>query len=85
MSDNIRECLLQIVQMLTEQPDDVKIDAVEGQPNTFRIRANPKDLGDIIGKQGKTVESLRVLAAAMGVKLGARIALIVDDTAEPES
>ena len=43
----------------------------------FELRVHPSDLGKIIGRQGRTVESIRTILRAAGVKLEKRVTLEV--------
>jgi predicted RNA-binding protein YlqC (UPF0109 family) len=68
--EEIHQRLLKTVQLIADHPEDVPIESVTFEERTtFRIRANPGDVGKVIGRQGRTSQSLRVLAGAMGKKL----------------
>lgn len=59
----------QIVERLVDIPKDVSIK--EGLQNgiiKLSIKVNKNDVGKIIGKHGKTIESLRILIKAISVK-----------------
>jgi predicted RNA-binding protein YlqC (UPF0109 family) len=60
--------------------DDVGVEAVPGDQRTaFLIRVNPGDVGKVIGRQGRTSQSLRVLAGAMGMKLRQQFTVEVEE------
>jgi hypothetical protein len=68
---DIQQLLLQMVQLIVDHPEDIAIQAVredEDRTTTFQIRADPRDVGMIIGRQARNVHSLRILAGAMGMK-----------------
>jgi len=78
--EEVRDWLLKTVQLVVDSPDEVVVEAVTGdQRTTFRIRANPGDVGKVIGRQGRTSQSLRVLAGAMGKKFTWRFLIEIDE------
>ena len=83
---DIQQLLLQIVQLIVDHPEDVAIQAVdedEDRITTFQIRANPRDVGMIIGRQARNAHSLRILAGAIGMKFQWRYLIdIVEDTGQ---
>jgi hypothetical protein len=57
-------------------PSDVHVRAIEGEQITvFELRVHPSDLGKVIGRQGRTVEAIRTILRAAGMKLRKRITL----------
>jgi predicted RNA-binding protein YlqC (UPF0109 family) len=84
--EKIRLWLLNTVQLIADHQKDVRIEAVNVEERTtFRIKANPGDVGKVIGRQGRTSQSLRVLAGAMGKKLNWHFVVEIDESATPES
>jgi predicted RNA-binding protein YlqC (UPF0109 family) len=72
MQDNeqVHNWLLKTIQLVVDCPEDVVIETELGDKRTtFRIKANPGDIGKVIGKQGRTSQSLRVIVRAMARKL----------------
>jgi predicted RNA-binding protein YlqC (UPF0109 family) len=68
--EDVQEWLLQTVRLIVDHPDEVMVEAKRGGDYTmFQIRLNPSDVGKVIGKQGRTSQSVRVLAGAMGKKI----------------
>ena len=37
------------------------------------LRVHPSDLGNVIGRQGRMAESIRIILGAMGMKLRKRV------------
>ena len=74
----IYKLLLKIVGVLVDRPEVVVIET-QDQRTTFRIRANPADVGKVIGRQGRTSQSLRVLAGTMGKKLNWRFVVEIEE------
>ena len=82
MPDHEKIChwLLNTVQLVVDNPDDVAVEIVLGDQRTiFRIRVNPGDIGKVIGKQGRTSQSLRTLIGAIGMKARCRFILEIDE------
>jgi predicted RNA-binding protein YlqC (UPF0109 family) len=68
--ENISDLVLRTVQLIVDYPDEVAVEAVHGDIcTTFRIRVNSADVGKVIGRQGRTAESLRILAGGMATIL----------------
>lgn len=78
--DNIDELLSSCVTALVDNKDDVVVDVRrDGDSNEegkdviiAEIRVNKDDVGKVIGRQGRTIKSLRTLARALGSKHGVR-------------
>jgi predicted RNA-binding protein YlqC (UPF0109 family) len=78
--EEVREWLLKTVQLIVDHPEDVRIEAATAEDRTaFRIKANPGDVGKVIGRQGRTSQSLRVLAGAMGKKFQWRFIVEIEE------
>lgn len=78
--DEVREWLLRTIRLVVDDPEKVAIDAIPGEERTtFRIMVSASDRGKVIGRQGRTSQSLRVLAGAMGKKLKWRFVIEIDE------
>jgi uncharacterized protein len=68
--DAAEELMTQIARALVDHPDDVLVEAVEGEEGdevtVLEMRVAPDDVGKVIGKQGRTVRSMRTILAAVG-------------------
>jgi hypothetical protein len=72
----MRDLVEQIAKVLVDNPDEVKVHAIEGEQVTvLELRVSPDDLGKVIGKQGRTARSIRTILNAAGVKLQKRYTL----------
>ena len=69
------------VKGLVDHPEEVTVTPVEsGGATVYEMRMNPRDVGKVIGKQGKTINTLRALLQAGAAKKGHRCSLeIVED------
>ncbi|MEE9240977.1 MAG: KH domain-containing protein [bacterium] len=66
----MKELIETIAKSLVDNPDQVSVEVVEGnQMTVLELRVNSEDLGKIIGKQGRTVRSLRTIVSAAGMKM----------------
>ncbi len=60
----MQAALGQIARALVAHPDQVEVRVVDGRRATrFEIRCAPEDRGQVIGKEGMTIRSLRILSA----------------------
>jgi predicted RNA-binding protein YlqC (UPF0109 family) len=72
----MRELIEQIAKSLVDNPDEVKVNAVEGEQVTvLEVRVAPSDLGKVIGRQGRTARALRTILGAAGMKMRKRFTL----------
>lgn len=65
-----------IAQALVDFPDDVSVSEVEGQHTTvLELQVAKKDMGKIIGRQGRTAQAIRTILSAASGKSGKRFVL----------
>jgi uncharacterized protein len=87
---DVRELIEQVVKSIVDTPDAVTVSA-KGQPSPsslqLEIQVDPKDIGKVIGKQGRTIRSLRTLAEAAGVvqNLRCSLELLEEEDLKPEA
>lgn len=58
-----------VAEQLVDHPDDVRVTPVEENDNlTLEVRTHPDDVGQVIGRRGRTAKALRTVikAAAEG-------------------
>lgn len=75
----MKEFVEYLVKNLVDRPDSVEIACLEGEKGLLvEIRASREDLPKIIGRQGKTIKSLRTLVMVAAARLGrhARVEII---------
>jgi predicted RNA-binding protein YlqC (UPF0109 family) len=66
----MKELVEAIVKALVDNPDQVEVRPVESEQSTvLELRVHPSDLGKVIGKQGRTARSIRIILGAAGMKL----------------
>ena len=72
----MKELVKYIATALVDNPDEVSVNEVEGeQTSVIELRVAKGDLGKIIGKHGKTAQSIRTILSAASAKLGKRAVL----------
>jgi predicted RNA-binding protein YlqC (UPF0109 family) len=72
----MKELIEQIAKSLVDSPDQVSVNAIEGEQTTvLELRVAQTDLGKVIGKQGRTARSIRTILSAGGMKLKKRFTL----------
>lgn len=74
----MKELVTYIVKSLVEFPDQVSIQEVEGEKGTlFELRVADSDIGKVIGKHGRTINSIRSILAAASARKGEYYNLVV--------
>jgi uncharacterized protein len=70
-----------VVKALVDFPDQVDIREVAGDRMVvYELRLNKSDIGKVIGKQGRTIQSLRTLVNSASAKQGKRAVVeIIED------
>lgn len=65
-----------IARAMAEHPNDVVVTEVAGQQTTIlELRCHPKDVGRLIGRNGKTIAALRTLVSNYAAQKGCRTVL----------
>lgn len=65
-----------IAKALVDNPEVVKVTEIEGEKTTvFELKVDSKDIGKVIGREGKTARAMRTIVGAAGTKLGKRCVL----------
>ena len=72
-----------IVKHLVTDPDAVAVEKTEQDGRIiYRLRVGDGDLGQVIGKEGRTARSLRILLIAAAARSGERAGLEIVDPAK---
>ena len=80
---DMRTLVLEITRALVDEPEAVQVDVSQDSGSTvLRLRVSPRDLGKVIGKQGRTARSLRTILGAASMKLKHRFALDIVEVDE---
>ncbi|MCS7053586.1 MAG: KH domain-containing protein [Ignavibacterium sp.] len=70
-----------IAKHLVDNPDGVVVEekSVEEKKIVLSLKVKPEDVGKVIGKQGKTAQSMRTLLTAIAAKEGKRAILEIQE------
>ncbi len=72
----MRELLLSIVKELVDHPENVEVHEVKGERTTvLELKVHSDDIGKVIGRKGRIINSLRVIIKSAAVKDGKIITL----------
>ena len=72
----IRDLVEYIVKALADEPDAVVLSEIEGEASiVLELRVAPGDMGRMIGREGRTINSMRSLARVLGAKNGKKVTL----------
>jgi predicted RNA-binding protein YlqC (UPF0109 family) len=72
----VKQLIEDIAKALVDIPEEVTVKEVLGEQVTvLELRVAPRDLGKVIGKQGRTARSIRTILGAAGMKLNRRFTL----------
>ncbi len=76
----MKELIATIARALVDEPDGVDVREIEeGNHSVVELRVADGDVGKIIGKDGKTAQSIRMLLSAAAQKAGRRVHLDIID------
>ncbi|TLY31784.1 MAG: KH domain-containing protein [Nitrospirae bacterium] len=74
--DELKALIEHMAKALVDKPDAVSVQETDGEKTTIiELRVAQDDLGKVIGKQGRTAQSMRTILNAAGTKLGKRCVL----------
>jgi predicted RNA-binding protein YlqC (UPF0109 family) len=84
---DMKTLIFEIARALVDDPDTISVEAIEDQGSTvLRLRVSQKDVGKVIGKQGRTARSLRTILGAASMKMHHRFSLdILEHGERPRS
>ncbi len=75
----MKDLLEYIVKSLVDDPTQVQVGEVQsGHTLILRVRVAPEDMGRVIGKSGRVVNSIRALLRLAAAREGQRVELEID-------
>ena len=84
-TSNLKDLVVLMAKFLVDHPDEVEVTEVEGEQTTvLGLKVAKNDLGKIIGKKGRTAQSLRTILNAASTKLQKRTVLDIKDDRPPQ-
>jgi uncharacterized protein len=76
----LKELISTIAQALVDDPDGVEVREIDDDQNSLiELRVAKGDVGKVIGKEGRTAQSMRTILTAASTKLGRRAHLDIVD------
>jgi len=76
----LKELIRAIAVELVDHPDEVTVTEIAGEHNSVvELRVAKNDIGKVIGKEGRTAQSMRTLLTALATKAGRRAHLDIVD------
>jgi uncharacterized protein len=76
----VRDAIETIARALADSPQRVSVTETERQGTTLiEVSAASPDVGKLIGRQGRTIQAMRTIAAIAGERLGKKVSLEVLD------
>ena len=77
----MKELIEYIVKSIVDFPEDVNVTQIDGESTiVFELRVRQDDVGKVIGKKGRTINSIRTIVNATAAKSNMRAMLeIVED------
>jgi uncharacterized protein len=76
----LKELIHAIAVELVDHPDQVEVTEIPGDNNSvIELRVAKEDIGKVIGKEGRTAQSMRTILSAVSQKLGRRAHLDIVD------
>jgi hypothetical protein len=66
IAEMLQEFIANTVKLMVDRPDDINVDVSISTKNVIvQIQVHKSDCGKIIGKKGRTIESLKIISAAV--------------------
>ena len=76
----LKELIATIAQALVDDPASVEVTEIEGDHNSLiELKVAKGDIGKVIGKDGRTAQSMRTILTAASIKIGRRAHLDIVD------
>ena len=76
----LKELIRAIAIELVDHPDQVEVTEIAGEHNSLiELRVAKEDIGKVIGKDGRTAQSMRTILTAVSTKIGRRAHLDIVD------
>jgi predicted RNA-binding protein YlqC (UPF0109 family) len=76
----VRELVELMARALVDDPEGVEVLEITGERETVvKLSVAPADLGKVIGRQGRTANSIRTILAAAGSRVRKRVVLEIVD------
>ena len=72
----MKELITLIAKALVDKPEEVEVKEIQGSQTTvIELKVAKEDLGKVIGKRGRTAQSIRTILTAASTKINKRCVL----------
>ncbi len=72
----MKNLITRIAKALVDNPEQVNIKEIKGnQTSVLELRVAKRDIGKIIGRQGRTAQAMRIILSAASAKIKKRAML----------
>jgi hypothetical protein len=76
----LKDLIRTVAEALVDEPEAVEVHEIEGDHNCLiELRVADSDIGKVIGKDGRTAQSMRAILSAASQKAGRRAKLDIVD------
>jgi predicted RNA-binding protein YlqC (UPF0109 family) len=69
----------ELISKLVDEPDQVEVRVEQGATTLYEATVAPGDVGQVVGREGRIVKSIRTLVAAAAQKRGERATFEIVD------
>ena len=77
---SVRDAIETVAKALSDSPQRVSVTETQQQGMTLiEVSVAPPDVGKLIGRQGRTIQAMRTIAAIAGERAGKKVTLEVID------
>ena len=77
---SVRDAVETVAKALADTPQRVSVTETQHQGTTLiEVSVAPPDVGKLIGRQGRTIQAMRTIAAIAGERQGQKVSLEVLD------
>ena len=77
---SVRDAIETVAKALSDSPQRVSVTETQQQGMTLiEVSVAPPDVGKLIGRQGRTIQAIRTIAAIAGERAGKKVTLEVLD------
>jgi len=80
----MKELIEYVVKSIVDNPEEVEVTQIDGESTVvFELRVKQDDVGQVIGKKGRTINAIRTLVNASAAKSGMRAMLEIVEEDKP--
>ena len=77
---SVRDAIETVAKALSDSPQRVSVTETQHHGTTLiEVSVAPPDVGKLIGRQGRTIQAMRTIAAIAGERVGKKVTLEVLD------